>query len=143
MEIKKNSYYLIRVLLQILIVYIVYTLCRIVFGLYNYETLSIKDFSNLLNIFWGGLRFDASAISLVNLSWLILMLLPVPFLRNKYYESLTTAVYFLANIPAFILNLGDVIYFQFTGRRTVLTVFKEFENDGEWEEIPLIKRDTA
>ncbi len=114
---------------RLLLVYLMYFVCRMVFFAYNYSTLGINSLDTFLQILKGGLVFDTSGILYVNIIVMIMHLLPIRSRSKAGYQLATKWVYFLLNIPFFILNLGDTIYFQFTGKRTSLVLFKEFENE--------------
>lgn len=116
-------------LYRLLLVMILYTIARGIFYFYNVEHLHFADRAEVLYAFWGGLRFDLSAMLYVNALVLLLHLLPIPWKYNSTYQRVCSWIYWLFNIPAFILNLGDVIYYRFTGGRTTLSVFSEFSNE--------------
>lgn len=108
---------------------VIYTLCRVVFYFYNSDLLGFDSAEALMQAFVGGLRFDLSGLLYVNLLVITLHLLPLPFRYHPRYLKLVDLSYWLCNIPAFILNLGDTVYYRFTAKRTTLDVFTEFANE--------------
>lgn len=108
---------------------LIYTLCRVVFLAYNADLLSFSGGEAVLFALRGGLVFDLSGLLYVNLLVLSLHLLPIPHKYNLKYQRVTNFAYWSCNIPAFICNLGDTIYYRFSGKRTSLDVFGQFENE--------------
>ena len=49
-------------LLRFLLSFVIYSICRGIFCLYNQDLLEISSAGQLALMFWGGLRFDLSAI---------------------------------------------------------------------------------
>ncbi len=65
-----------------------------------------------------GLRFDFSALMMINSLWIALAALPFPIRKRRYFKLLTDWLYYLPNITALTINLVDVAYYPFTLRRT-------------------------
>lgn len=115
---------------NIVLAYLCFFLCRVVFLLENYSYFSENmSFGHLVNIFGGGMMFDTAAILYLNSLYLVMMLLPFHFRENKVYASVTKWAYLLPNLAAVIMNLCDTVYFQYTNRRTTATFFAEFSNE--------------
>lgn len=108
---------------------LVYTLCRVLFCIYNADLLQFSGNAAIYDVFRGGLMFDLSGILYVNLLVILLHLLPVPGKYHPKYQKATNISYWVCNIPALILNLADVVYFRFIGKRTTLPTFSEFSNE--------------
>jgi membrane-anchored protein YejM (alkaline phosphatase superfamily) len=73
-----------------------------------------------------GLRFDLSVIILSNVFFIILYILPFPFRETKTYRILLLWFFISINSIAFLANCVDLIYFQFTLKRTAADVFNFF-----------------
>ena len=80
-------------------------------------------------MFWGGLRFDLSAIVYTSLLLTTLSLLPLPQAYSRGYQRMLMGLYRIVTSLAIILNLGDVVYYRFTLKRTTLAVFEEFGDE--------------
>lgn len=124
-----GSYY--SIILNVLAVYAIYFLCRIVFYVSNlsfYEQQT--DGSVFINIIKGGFFFDTSAIIYTNLLYFILAALPLHIKEpSKTYSKVLKYVFVITNSIAIISNFVDCVYFRYTGRRTTSTVFDEFKNE--------------
>ena len=49
-------------LLRFLLSFVVYSICRLIFCLYNQDLLEVGTAGQVALMFWGGLRFDLTAI---------------------------------------------------------------------------------
>lgn len=115
--------------LRLGLVMAVYTICRLAFYLYNRDLLGIDDAASFGLIMLGGVRFDLSAVVYTNLLVIVLHLLPLKARLHPHYQRLITWIYWLCNLPMLLLNLGDIVYYRFSGRRTTLSVFEEFGHE--------------
>lgn len=121
---------LISVLRNLILIYICYFVCRVEFLLENYSLYSDNmDFDLLMSVFGGGLRFDTSAILYTNSLYILLVLLPSRFKFHQVYRKVVKYLFLIVNSIAIAVNLGDSVYFQFTGRRTTMSFFQEFSNE--------------
>ena len=116
---------------NILLAYIAYALCRVIFILENYqlykegwEQLSIG------NIFKGGLLFDTSAILYTNALYALIMLAPLHLKERRIWQSFARGLFIIVNSVAVVMNLTDAVYFTYTGRRSTTSVFSEFSHEG-------------
>ena len=116
---------LLAVLWNLLLVYLVYQIARLVYYCENTGYLSYS-----WDIFRGGLLFDTSAILYTNVLYVVLMLFPFYKKENKTYHQFCKWLFIVVNGLAFAINLADAVYFQYTMRRTTTTVFQEFSNEG-------------
>ncbi len=118
-------------LCNLLMVYVVYFLARVVYLLVNYSYFSQGlTFSHLLEMARGGLVFDTAAILVTNIPYIVLMLFPLHQKETRVYQQLCRWLFLLINGLALAVNLCDAVYFRFTMRRTTTTVFSEFTNEG-------------
>lgn len=116
---------------NLLLVYALYFIARIVYLLENWSYFS-PNLSGLhmLEMLNGGLLFDTSAIMLTNSLYILLMLLPLHQLATSTYQKICRWLFLIVNGVALAANLCDAVYFPFTMRRTTMTVFSEFSNEG-------------
>jgi len=82
--------------------------------------------ADVLMAFIAGLRFDLTAIISVNFIFIFIHLVPWDgFFRNST-QSVLKALFFIANIPALLLNCVDLEYFKYQGKRTTADLFQLF-----------------
>lgn len=126
-ELKGNVY--LTSFINIFIVYILYTLCRIGFYMFNTGFFPGVTTNEIFTMLAGGLKFDTSAVLYTNLLYLFLVFLPFVIRYNKYYQSFLKYLFIVTNSIALAANCADFIYFRFTLRRTTATLFREFGHE--------------
>lgn len=127
-----KSYYSspIALLVNLLLAYLCFALCRLAFLVENWGLFAEQLTSHsLLQLVKGGWMFDTSAILYTHALYALLMLFPIHYKEHPIYQSVTKALYLVVNALCIFLNLADAVYFQYTGRRTTSTVFQEFSNE--------------
>lgn len=86
--------------------------------------------SEFYEIFKGGLLFDTAGIIYVNILYIFLMLVPIPWRKSKVYQNISKWIFVITNSIALLANFIDIVYFRYTNRRTTASVFSEFSEDG-------------
>lgn len=123
-----NYYSLLKLLAKrLFIVFLMYQICRILFLAFNQDS-----FTNInLNTFIGGFRFDLSAISFINIIFVLLHLVPGNFKYRPGYQKGLKIGFFAVNIIFIATNFVDFEYYKFTGRRSSfgLITAKGMENE--------------
>lgn len=121
---------------NILLVYVIYALCRLAFFAENYSVyastiwqLPLKDF------LMGSITFDTSAIFYTNALYTLLMLIPLHYKETSVWQNIAKWIFVVSNSICVVANMIDCVYFQYTGRRTTLSVFDEFSNENNMFEI--------
>ena len=116
---------------NLMLVYVVYFLARILYLLLNYSYFAVDmTYGHLIELFMGGLVFDTSAILITNSLYIFLMLLPWHGKETRLYQQVCKGVFLCINGLALFVNCCDAVYFRFTMRRTTTTIFSEFSNEG-------------
>ena len=112
--------------LYLLISYAVFMISRVVYVLENSGTLgNILQDNSLASLLHGSLLFDTSAIMYTH-AVVVLALVVLPKKRYNVVYWLYTVI----NAVCIVMNLGDAVYFKYTGHRTTASVFSEFSNEG-------------
>lgn len=114
---------------RIFVIFVLYSLCRLIFYLYNHDHFKEIGFRELLTIFGGGILFDASAIVYSNMLYLILFLLPFKFRYKKSFQKALMILFFITNGIALAANLADTPYYEFVLQRTSMDTFSQFRNE--------------
>ena len=116
---------------NILLVYVLYTVSRLVFLWSNWESFATGfDKLELNQLIVGSLMFDTSAILYTNTLYALLLLLPLHYKERSPWKRVAKWVFVVVNGLCIAMNLVDVVYFRFTGRRTTASVFQEFSHEG-------------
>lgn len=109
---QKNPFQLL--VRRLLVVLVVYQLCRILFFLFNKGALGSLDFRT----FWGGLIFDMSAVGFINLIFILAHLIPGNFKFKSLYQKILKISFYVVNLVFIATNFVDFQYFKFIGRRS-------------------------
>lgn len=118
-------------IINIVLAYLVYGLCRLEFLMENWETFSGSlSWQSIWQMVHGSWMFDTSAIVYTNALYILMMVLPLHYKETDLWQKIAKWVFVAVNSLAVIVNLCDSVYFQYTGRRTTVTVFSEFSNEG-------------
>lgn len=113
-----------KLLLQRLaIALLLFSLCRILFFLFNHSVLPEISAGTFLLILFYGLRFDVSAIIYINSLFILLHLLPFPFRNLKYYQNIQKIIFISFNSFVLLFEVADFAYFRFTHKRTTADIF--------------------
>ena len=115
---------------NLLLTMLLFTFCRVFLFLIYRDTFADMTLAHFVEICVGGLRFDLSALLLFNSPYILLALLPLPWRDKPVYQTVLKALFLTINILLLVVNCADMAYFPFTNRRTTITFFSEFSNDG-------------
>ena len=117
--------------LNLLLAYLVWMLSRVAFFAENWSTfapyMSWPLFKSMLH---GSLVFDTSALLYINSLYLVLMLFPLHLKERAGFHCGLKWLFVITNAIGVAMNLMDSVYFQYTGRRSTVSVFTEFANEG-------------
>ncbi len=117
--------------LNMAVAYLVWMLSRVAFFAENWSTFApYMSWSLFKSMLHGSLVFDTSALLYVNALYLALMLLPFHLKERPGFHKALKWLFVVTNAVAIAMNLMDAVYFQYTGRRSTVTVFTEFANEG-------------
>ena len=115
---------------NLVVVYAVYWLCRIIYWAENSRALNGFGQNNTLSdIVKGAWMFDTSAIIYTNLLYALLMLLPLRVTLTHRWQQFCKWLFVMVNGLCVVINLADSAYFPYTGRRTTASVFSEFSHE--------------
>jgi len=124
---KGNIY--VAMVLRLLIIYVLFSVCRICYYVYNIDYFPGISFSQLLRIMLGGLKFDTTAILYVNMLFILGNIIPFKFRSLWWYQSMLYWIFIITNSIALIANIADIPYYPFTFRRTTWDVFAQFQHE--------------
>lgn len=114
---------------------VLFTLCRVLFAVFNFKLLSGASWSTWLWAFLFGVRFDVSILFLVNALWIVLSVLPFQWQKHRAWQRFLGLLFLVCNLPLLLLNLIDIELYAITGRRLNVDFFREGSED-LWRQIP-------
>lgn len=101
---------------------LLYTFCRIMFSIMNDDLFAGVSISNYLLALLHGLRFDLAAIIYLNILFILISIIPLQKFHSNVFQKGLKTLFFATNIPMLILNIVDIEYFKFSGKRTQSSV---------------------
>jgi len=99
--------------------------------LFNINIFHKLSLAEAFDLYLAGLRFDLSVLAYINIPVILVYSLPLPFMGNKILQKFVSIVYVVFNSIAIILNLVDVVYFRYIGKRMTSELFQFFSNKNE------------
>jgi phosphoglycerol transferase MdoB-like AlkP superfamily enzyme len=101
----------------ILVSFVLFFICRIIFHIHNFSSFKSLGFINTTQLYWFGFLFDASAIALVNILFILLFILPVANQFQNIKNKIAGVFFIVFNAIAIAINIFDTAYFPFTNKR--------------------------
>lgn len=111
---------------RLFLVLLILFLSRLAFYLYNQYLFPEIEWENMITVFRGGIRFDLSALFYLNGIYLVLALLPFPFVFSRFYQFFLKILFVIFNGTGFFFQLFDFIFFRTRLRRMDFSFFGEF-----------------
>lgn len=108
---------------------LLYTFLRLGFYGFNASQFPQVAVGELLFMLAGGVKFDIVALLYINILYILLESIPVPFKYSPKYSQVKKWVFVITNSIGVALNLVDFAYYPFTLKRTTGTVFSQFSNE--------------
>ena len=113
-----------------IVLLVIYSGMRVLFFELNRPTFAQVSPGHIRQALWQGVRFDLSSILLLNLAFVLGLLLPLPtrIKASKAYARACACLFLVPNIAFFYLNVADVEYFKFTGKRSTFALFQMLQD---------------
>jgi len=105
------------------ILMVIYSVCRILFYLFNTASFPKVTFLSFLTIMRGGLMFDISALLYLNAVYMLLFLLPFNFTFSNLYQKGLKILFMIVNGVGIAFNLIDIVYYRYILKRTTASMF--------------------
>ncbi len=118
---KANEYLVLLYRFMILMVF--FSVCRILFYLFNTHAFPKVTFVSFLTIMKGGLMFDASALLYLNAIYILLFLVPFRFKFRYWYQHFLKWLFMIINGIGLAFNLIDIVYYRYILKRTTASMF--------------------
>ena len=115
--IKAELHYVRLLILRLAIVFLLFTLCRLFFYLYNTSSFENIETGELLYIFVSALRFDTSSIFYTNILLIAMHLFPFGIRASVWYQKIQKYIFLFTNAIVLLFELGDIVYFPYAYRR--------------------------
>jgi phosphoglycerol transferase MdoB-like AlkP superfamily enzyme len=123
----RNIY--VVLLYRILLILVLFTVCRIGFYVFNFKMFPGVPFRELLTMMIGGLSFDISAIVYINMIFILLHIIPLEIRYKNVYQKILEYIFYVTNGIAIAMNGMDFVYYRFVDKRATADVFQTFAHD--------------
>jgi len=94
------------------------TITRLLFYIFNFSTFKPFDIGPVLKSFIFGIRFDFIAVFYFNILIIVLHLFCFKFSNNLRFQKILKSLFVFVNSILLLLNIIDVVFFQFSGKRS-------------------------
>ena len=121
----------VRLLFRLLIVLLLFSVSRWLIYLFNTDFFHHLTLKEALRLYLVGMRFDLVVIAYANMPMILFFCLPFKFIYNRVLQSILSVYYVFVNSVIIILNMVDVIYFRFIGKRMTSELFQFLGNPDE------------
>lgn len=118
-------------LFRLLFVLMLMGFSRWVFYIFNQSSFSDLGFWEFIKLMFAGMRFDLSAIAMVNALLIVMLAIPTGIKYTPLYIKISNQIYIWFNALAIGANLIDVIYFRYISKRTTGELWQFFGNSSE------------
>lgn len=103
-----------------------YPICKVLFFIFNHNYFTDVSLLEFFRILFFGLRFDISAVILMNVPFSVLHIIPFNFTRKRWWQILLKTVFIIPNSIAILANCIDLEYYKYTLKRTTSDFFDLF-----------------
>ena len=117
------------VAIRILLVYIFYSIARVLFFVYNNSLIKVDGIIDFLNLCYHGLAFDTTTILYANSLFILLSIVPLVINTKKQFQKVLFYVYFVTNLLVYVANFIDFIYYRYTFSRSTRASLDTLENE--------------
>ena len=109
---------------RLLAVLFLYSFHRVLFLFYNLDVFRSAPWREIVHAFGFGVRFDLVAVFMISAPLIALAYFPWPGRIPGNLARWFDRFFLLLNTPFIFLNCADLEYFEFTGRRTTMEIFR-------------------
>lgn len=126
----KINYTLFTLLLKrIGLAFVVFTVCRIIYYIYNVNYFP-TDYWQIPKSFIFGILFDASTIAYLFLPFTLLSILPINWQKSNWYQQILRFIFLLIIALSVTANIADAIYFKFARKRSGIEALTMLTDEG-------------
>ena len=119
-----EGHYIGLLLQRLGIVYLLFSLCRLMFYCCNAASFEGIAIGETAYLFFVALRFDTSSILYVNLLVILMHLLPIAARNSTWYQKTMKGLFFICNGLVLLLEVADIAYFPYAFRRILRNDFE-------------------
>ena len=110
---------------RLLLVYLAYFICRVLFYSFNQTLFSDISFFERLAIYFYAIRFDTFSVLVCNSLFILLSILPLTVFYSHTYQRVLLWIYAITNSVFILFNLIDIVYFPYIKKRSTADIFNQ------------------
>lgn len=114
---------------RLLIVYALLLVLRIIFYLFNTDTLGSMTWGEIPGLLSGSLLFDTANICYGYCLFVVLSLLPLRLRERQWYRRILFGIWIVVGSIIVLMNLADTVYFHFAKKRITVDELHFTDND--------------
>ncbi|MGB0402972.1 MAG: LTA synthase family protein, partial [Salibacteraceae bacterium] len=95
----------------------IFMVLRWAFYIYNQSLFSVHSFSEVINVFTGGLIYDFSTLMYSNIILIFLEVFPFPLVKFSVVRKTHRILFTFVNGILLSLICADIVFYQFNGKR--------------------------
>jgi phosphoglycerol transferase MdoB-like AlkP superfamily enzyme len=115
----------ILLLKQLLLVFVMYFLCRVVFLISCHSYFLNLNAWEILKLFFYGIRFDAFSIAVSNILFITISLQPFLFANNYWLQKTNNFLFLVFNSLFLLTNCIDFGYYPFIRKRSTFDTLNQ------------------
>ena len=101
----------------------IFSVCRIVYFVFNYQDFAFYPIKSLSYIFIIGVWFDSVPVFYYNILFILLIIIPHPWFQKNWFKQLLIWTFLFGNSVATFQNFTDAAYFPYNKKRTGVEIF--------------------
>lgn len=125
---KETSSRSVALIYRLLLVFLVFSLCRVAFFVFNVSYLRHNGAFAILKSFLLGIWFDTVPVFYYLLPLLLLHVIPHPWWKKRIFQRVLFGYFVLATFVICFQNIPDCAYFHFNKKRTGAEIFQISED---------------
>jgi len=98
-------------------------LSKIIFFIFNRAYFTDVSVPEFIAILFRGLRFDVSALVVINAPFILFHIIPFNFTKTKWYQATLKIIFILVNAVGILADCIDLEYYKYTHKRTTADFF--------------------
>ena len=110
---------------QLLLVFVMYFVCRLAFLLFNQAYFSNLTIVDAIKIFFWGIRFDAFSIAVSNALFILISVLPFTFATHRFIKKSNYFLFIFFNGLFLLTNCIDIGYFPFNKKSSTFDIINQ------------------
>ena len=114
---------------RIVLIYVLLFVLRVIFYLFNTDTLGSMTWAEVPALLRGSLLFDTANICYVYCLFVVLSLLPLRARERGWYQRMLLWIWSVVMVVVVLMNLTDTVYFHYAKKRLTVDELHFTEND--------------